>query len=322
MTLTKQEEGIYVDSGLDCRIRECSSIIFDCDGVLIDVAKSYYLTIDSTVRYVLGDFTGMTDGIPTDQEVIERFKSTGGFNDEVDLTYALILSIAAAGRLGQDPRSLISRVITSDQTGIASVERYIGKMVNVSDIVKSLNYPGTRSTNVLYQIFNQFFYGSKLYRRISGHDSKFSGPGLIENDVPLVSDGLLDVLQQKFSSRMALVTGRGRESAGHSLGSLLGRFDLVNSFFLEDEPRDLAKPNPEPLLRSMRGMDSEACIYVGDSVEDQIMAQSDSLEGKAIFCGIIGTSIHPGEKLKLFERRGAPLVLESIDLLPKVLNHT
>lgn len=321
MTLARQEKGIYTEQGLADCIRECDSIIFDCDGVLIDVAKSYYLAIDSTVRYILGDLAGMTDGIPTDQEVIEEFKSTGRFNDEVDLAYALILSIAAAHRLGEDPRSLISGTIAScDNAGIASVQRHIGEMADVSDIVKALDYPGTRSTNVLCKTFDQFFYGPKLYKRISGCDSEFSEPGFIKNDVPLVSDALLDALQQKFSSRMALVTGRGRESAGHSLGPLLGRFDLTNSFFLEDHPRDLAKPNPEPLLCSMRGMNSKACIYVGDSAEDQIMAQSDSLEGRAVFCGIIGTSMHPEEKLNLFEQRGAPLVLESIDFIPKVLN--
>ena len=38
------------------------------------------------------------------------------------------------------------------------------------------------------------------------------------------------------------------------------------------------------------------------------------------FCGIIGTSKDPQEKLELFERNDAILVLDSINLLPKVLN--
>ena len=38
------------------------------------------------------------------------------------------------------------------------------------------------------------------------------------------------------------------------------------------------------------------------------------------FCGIIGTSKNPKEKLDLFEKNDAILVLDSINLLPKVLN--
>jgi hypothetical protein len=41
---------------------------------------------------------------------------------------------------------------------------------------------------------------------------------------------------------------------------------------------------------------------------------------KVIFCGIIGTSKNPQEKLELFQQNEAVLVLDSINLLPKVLN--
>ena len=96
---------------------------------------------------------------------------------------------------------------------------------------------------------------------------------------------------------------------------------FVDSVFLEDESRELAKPNPESLTRSINGMNCKCCIYVGDSIEDFIMAKKVSAQGrKVIFCGIIGTSKNPDEKLKLFQNSGVMLVLESIDLLPKVLN--
>ena len=56
-------------------------------------------------------------------------------------------------------------------------------------------------------------------------------------------------------------------------------------------------------------------------MEDYIMAQrSAELGSRAIFCGIIGTSRYPEEKLALFERSGVQMVLDSINLLPNVLN--
>lgn len=70
-----------------------------------------------------------------------------------------------------------------------------------------------------------------------------------------------------------MVTGRGQESVRYSLKSLLNKFNLGNSVFLEDEPRELAKPNPQPLVDSICGMDGKFTLYVGDSMEDFIMAK-------------------------------------------------
>ena len=51
------------------------------------------------------------------------------------------------------------------------------------------------------------------------------------------------------------------------------------------------------------------------------MAKTSTILGyKTTFCWIIGTSKNPQEKLKLFEQNEAILVLDSINLLPKVLN--
>ena len=132
---------------------------------------------------------------------------------------------------------------------------------------------------------------------------------------------LIEKLQKRFTSKLSIVSGRGKESMRYSLKLLLDKFDLKNSVFLEDEPRELAKPNPESLVRSINGMNCNHCIYVGDSMEDFIMVKKATERGcKTTFCGIIGTSKNPQDKLELFQRNGAVLVLESINLLPKVLN--
>ena len=66
--------------------------------------------------------------------------------------------------------------------------------------------------------------------------------------------------------------------------------------FLEDESRELAKPNPQSLLNSIKGMNCTSTLYVGDSMEDFIMAKKNTdLGQKTTFCGIIGTSKNPQE---------------------------
>ena len=209
----------------------------------------------------------------------------------------------------------------SDSNGISTVEKYLQSQIDISEIKNQLLYPGTSHDNTLYQIFDQIFYGSELYKKLFDKDSRFSEPGLIEQDDVILNNSLLELLEKKFDSKIAMVTGRRKESVHYSLKELLGKFDLKNSIFLEDESRDLAKPNPQPLLNSINGMNGKSTLYVGDSMEDFIMAKRvTEIGNKTIFCGIIGTSKNPQEKLELFEKNEAVLVLDSIHLLPKVLN--
>jgi len=322
MTLIKKSEGIYLDDSCIDSLDSIDTIIFDCDGVLIDITKSYDLAIIKTTQYVLENFSKIRDSINVDFKIIDGFKSTGGFNDEVDLTYAAILSLTAANKLKKDPTEFIFNVIkNSDSNGIISVEKYLDSKIDISEIKNQLSYPGMHHDNPLYQIFDQLFYGPELYKKLFDKDSKFSEPGLIKQDDVIVNNSLLELLEKKFKSKIAMVTGRGKESVNYSLKELLPRFDLKNSVFLEDESRDLAKPNPKPLLDSIKGMNGVSTLYVGDSMEDFIMAKRVTEMGtKTTFCGIIGTSKNPQEKLELFEKNKAVLVLESIHLLPKVLN--
>ncbi len=322
MTLTKKSEGIYVDDSYIDVLNEIDAIIFDCDGVLIDVSKSYDSAILKTTRYVLENFAKINDSIDVDFKIIDGFKSTGGFNDEVDLTYAAIISLVAAKKLEKDQTSFIFDVIkNADSSGIISVEKYLENQVDISDIKKQLSYPGIHHENPLYQIFDQLFYGPELYRKLFRNTSKFSESGLIEQDDVILNNSLLEKLQNKLDSKIAVVTGRGKESISYSLKTLLEKFDLKNSVFLEDESRELAKPNPRSLINAINGMNGISTLFVGDSMEDFIMAtKATNLGSKTTFCGIIGTTKNPQEKLELFQRNGAILVLDSIHLLPKVLN--
>ena len=322
MTLIKKSKGIYLDDSCINSLDSIDTIIFDCDGVLIDITKSYDLAIIKTTQYVLENYSKITNSINVDFKIIDGFKSTGGFNDEVDLAYAAILSLVAAKKLQKDPTEFIFDVIkNSDSNGIVTVEKYLQNQTDISEIKNQLSYPGTHHDNPLYQIFDQLFYGSELYKKLFDKDSKFSEPGLIEQDDVIINNSLLELLEKRFNSKIAMVTGRGKESVNYSLKELLARFNLKNSVFLEDESRDLAKPNPKPLLDSIKGMNGTSTLYVGDSMEDLIMAKRvTDMGNKTIFCGIIGTSKNPQEKLELFEKNEAVLVLESIHLLPKVLN--
>ena len=322
MTLMKKQEGVYIDDSLIDVLKKSEGIIFDCDGVLIDITQSYDLTIIKTTQYVLENISNIFDSIKINSKIIDGFKSTGGFNDEVDLTYASIIALVAAKKLQRDQSEFIFEVIENcDSTGIISAEKYIESLADIDEIKNNLSYPGSHHDNLLYKIFDQIFYGPDLYEKLFKIKSKFLESGLIENDIIIINNPLISKLKTKFNSKISIVTGRGKESVRYSLKNLLDQFDLNDSTFLEDESREIAKPNPFSLVRAIKGMNIRNSIYVGDSMEDLIMAKKATEQGyHTTFCGIMGTSKNPQEKLELFEKNGALLVLESINLLPKVLN--
>jgi len=174
MTLIKKSKGIYLDDSCIDLLNDIDTIIFDCDGVLIDITKSYDLAIVKTTQYVLENYSKITNSINVDFKIIDGFKSTGGFNDEVDLAYAAILSLVAAKKLEKDPTEFIFDVIkNSDSNGIITVEKYLQNQTDISEIKNQLSYPGTHHDNPLYQIFDQLFYGPELYKKLFDKDSKF-----------------------------------------------------------------------------------------------------------------------------------------------------
>ena len=119
MTLIKKSDGIHIDDSAIDVLNKIDSIIFDCDGVLIDITKSYDLAIIKTTRYVLENLAKINNSIDVDFRIIDGFKSTGGFNDEVDLTYAAIISLVAAKKLDKDQTSFLFDVIRhADASGI------------------------------------------------------------------------------------------------------------------------------------------------------------------------------------------------------------
>ena len=297
-------------------VAEADGIIFDCDGVLVDVADSYGAAITRTVSHIL-EMLGIHGTPPMTPSLIHTFKDTGGFNNEIDLAYAAILLMAAADRasLGPDEVALAAGRCAD----ISSAERQAGRMADVSWMVDKLAYPGQDS--VVQRVFDQLFYGPALYRRVSGRESDLDGPGLIERERLLLDVDLAGLLSGRFGDRMGMVTGRGRVSAGYTLGAILDLFNPAGSFFLEDEPRSMAKPNPEPLVSAIDAMNVRHCVYVGDSAEDLAMAQkASSLERTVTFVGVYGTAANPSGRLDLFRSRGAACTVESVASLPKLLN--
>jgi len=95
---------------------QLNAIIFDIDGVLIDVRSSYR----EGIKHVVREFS--PDGEEVSNETIEKYKGKGGFNDDWRLTEAILQA-----------RDIVISFETIKQTfeevflGAATFEKFYGK---------------------------------------------------------------------------------------------------------------------------------------------------------------------------------------------------
>jgi HAD superfamily phosphatase len=318
-------------------------IIFDIDGVLIDVKKSYNEAIKNTVQFVVGNLIkkDLKDLI-TDQ-IILKFRQTGGFNNDTDTSYAIILALLSYQDLQNAnlEKFLIDVAEHADETGIDSVEKYIKKLTsnktfpnylkNIDKILDYLNYPGKVGDSIVSTVFDEFFYGQELFlKRYKIKSKHYFGKPLIENDRIVITDNTIRKLIERFNSKIAMVSGRSKIAAAYALDNKFYLLNEKNSIFLEDEDRKFAKPNPYGLKKVINKINTRNDIlYCGDSVEDLIMARraEEELNQKNIktktsivFCGIYGCSSNKDELISKFMEKKADIIIKSVNDLPHILN--
>jgi len=298
-------------------------VLFDIDGVLVDIRKSYNAAIKKTVPFMIREISGRTfRNLVTDQ-IILKFRQTGGFNNDTDTCYAITLAMLAnpqknvvGGR-----RFLVKVAENADETGIASVEKYLASF-GIEKWKRKLAYPAPVKDSMLARVFDELFYGRELFRKQNHLEARYTRGGrpLIKNDRLVVSRQTMKRLHMMVSGKLAFVSGRSRLAADYSLGPVMKYLDLDASVFLEDEKREYAKPNTFAIKHAMEAMNAKTAAYAGDSAEDLLMARraEKELGVKIDFVGIYGCSAEP-EKTAAAFRKEDVMAIASVNQLPRTL---
>ena len=315
-------------SALDLRLlnsAECA--LFDIDGVLIDVRKSYNLAIKQTVDFVVKRMTGASCARRlVSDTLLLKFKQTGGFNNEIDMSYAIILALMSLPfdeSLHDKADFLFTVAENADETGMLSVEEYLSSLYPASRIKKlkeDLVYPAPVGKSLLATVFDELFYGPTLFQK--QHKMKpryYHGKPLIENDKIVIREKTIRLFSKKFRENLALISGRSQIAAQHSLKPIFNIFNSSASVFLEDENREHWKPNPYSLKKAMKHLGAKTALYVGDSIEDLNMARKAETETdvKILFIGVYGCSVRPQEMIRKFKDNHADIIIKNVNCLYK-----
>jgi phosphoglycolate phosphatase-like HAD superfamily hydrolase len=303
-------------------------IIFDIDGTLIDTRESYNKSIKKTVQFLVKyiDISKENLGKIVSDEQIFKFRKSGMFNNDIDTSYALVLSILCGPPKKADLLFFIENIAqNASSKGIKSVENYLKDYSEsrLKQIKKLLRYPGDVNTSITARVFDEYFYGPQLFKKQHRTNSKYySGRPLIDNDILLVTNSTLKKISNMFDMRTGIVSGRSRMAAEYSLKSVLEFFDTRGSVFLEDEKREMGKPNPSALIKSVKSFGVRNAFYVGDSAEDLFMVQRarkiSNLDIQLI--GVCASNARSNQIRSLFASNGTSIIVKNVNELPNILN--
>lgn len=219
-------------------MRNVEIVVFDMDGVLVDVSRSYREAIKKTIalylKRVLG-IRGDTRSLVSDADIV-AFKEIGGMNNDWDVTTGLLYYFVTLLE-GQEPgmahtMDSMDEVISFLRKNRVRLRGGIGEIVRRKDIPglqqharrvgagleavrKALNSGKTRfifgagdlkGENVVKRIFQEVYLGPH-FRSIHGLSPFFySGKGLFERERLLVRKESLSILAGRV--KMGIASGR------------------------------------------------------------------------------------------------------------------
>ncbi len=261
-------------------------IIFDVDGTLIEVSRSYRESAPIAAGRYLA-LLGLTPP-PLTGDLYDVFKRMGGFNDDWDLTAGLLrvlladlpparplpdlawpnqdtltaaLESAASPLAGLIPAlpdvdALVAPVRAAGG-GLAGLTRVIGDH-NAHLVWRTSSEP---ATDLVQYALSEVYLGEALFTECYGFRPRTQrGPGLIDLESLLISPATLEALSRRF--RLGIATGRSRFEMAHPLKHRgLDRYFTVAMTMtdaLEAQApgsESLLKPHPFLLQRAADALD-------------------------------------------------------------------
>jgi phosphoglycolate phosphatase-like HAD superfamily hydrolase len=326
-------------------------IVFDMDGVLIDVSGSYR----ETVRQTAGLFFKMA---PSAEKLPEPLfplkdlaavKQSGGLNNDWDLScrvISLLFNVIEKPPIyeGKDPwdryRETIRRChvatlaeyLNSAPMPLSALLHKAGKTRNA--FIEGLYSGDVGSGNIIKQIFQEVYLGKELFEATYGLAPQFYlDEGYNHREQLLIDTQMLAELAENHIA--AIATGRPRAEAHYPLDHFgirrYFRHVMALEDCLEEEARllktaskkvSLSKPDPfmlDAIAERCKGLFTES-YYIGDMPDDMIAAGKSASGYKAV--GMIMSAPDQAGLKKELERAGADFIIENFQQLKDLVQST
>jgi HAD superfamily hydrolase (TIGR01548 family) len=299
------------------------SLIFDIDGVLIDITDSIRAVNSLTADYYFGQIQnwGPTEGLLLSSDV-ELFKNAGGFNNDWELSNAVaILYLYKWFHYGKTTVAELRALKPTIPEYTDEIAKRGGWLKAAVSIIEELATPGEFqqikqhwNPELIVQIFQELFAGDlckELYHFEPSLLDHSTHRGLIYKDRPIVN---LSKLPSHLN--LGVVTGRCLTEAVAAL-RLIGMSGLLPANHMVTDDDGIKKPHPRILQKVADRMGTHVGIYVGDTLDDLRtvqLHQAQQQEGDAtiISCQVLtGPGGHTTPEL--FAEHKAEIIAESVN---------
>lgn len=280
------------------------TIVFDVDGVLIDVSKSFTQAVKEIVRH----HVKYTEADATLEEHIAALRRVGGFNNDWDLAYGLIALLRARATDGPDQGPLGLEEISA-RTGVRGLE-LVGTLVPPDALPE---YEEVLATG------QRLYWGFDTAKQPqhNGTDHESEG-GLYRLEEPFVTLGFFDELRGLGVKKLGVFTGRNRREVRQALETL--GYTSQSPFDAIVTSEEFSKPDPAALFYLARVLETTRGIYVGDTGDDLRLVQEYSKSATKHGHTFVSVMIATGQSADYFKRNGADVVLKTVGELPRLLD--
>lgn len=296
------------------------AVIFDMDGVLLDISQSIRqvncLAVPFYLREVLRWPVG--DDLLTSAD-IEIFKHAGGFNDDWDLTYALVLHYLLKGRENADASPETLNVIQPTLARYAARIRERGGWLRAAEEIcfEKLTRDDRLAVETHYrkpvirQCFEELLAGEHCERLYGRTATLYTGRGYINDDRVL-----LDLSKVPTNKKIGVQTGRTLAEA--ELGMEFTKLDtLIPAEHVVTKRDGFHKPEPGGLALLQQRLGFQNAVYIGDTLDDLRTVKNFNERhgsGGAMFLSaqvLTGPAGKANEKL--FRQSGADLIAPDVN---------
>ena len=315
-------DGVYATSRAAMQAEVADVMVFDMDGVLIDVRHSYPVVICKTVDRFLRErgFSGDEAAVTPDETAY--FKAAGGFNSDWSLAQGVVLIYLVKAELAGSRQidglrqlspdlATIARASGQFGGGLSGLQTALSHLLDAREFERvNVEWDQSRVT----RLAQEFYAGDRAPDVFGVSNDTIHGDGLMLTEHPLVD--LATLSQAPF--RYGLYTGRNRGEADTAL-TMAGLVSVFHDPAIITESLGIRKPNPEGLFLIQRALRPKLLIYAGDNLDDwQTAARYETERGldeaPCLFCGVLGGS--PGPlAYSLFQERGVDLMTKSVPAL-------
>jgi len=332
------------------------TLIFEIDGVLIDVSKPSYQAIIQTIELFftrgLGFLYKDRPSILIDQNDIDSLRMAGGLGNDWEISTTFIsyfLEMLPPVDLTTQPlrkhvpdilaylqiagsKLRVSMDVLKKNKNIPRLARQISKagggLNGVDKVLKRRNRhllsTGTDplTGNLIQRIFQELYFGERLFEKI--YDQKaivVQTPGLISQETLLIDPKVLKKLASHLT--LAIATERPRPESEYTLRrfGIHHYFQTIITYNDIVESGATGKPAPWLLQQVVKLMEPRPtyCAYI-DRISDGILAAKHASQtAPFITIGSLAASRDKQQSRRHFEKSKADIILGHPNQLERVI---